>query len=296
VEVKEVARRILAAGPVAGALRAVNANQRLSDRARSRLYHRVTKKIPPRPDQVFTYRVPGGEAVRFHLDGTIRRLHWTGAYEVDALPLFAAYARDASLILDVGAAEGVYSLFAAAVNDRSRILAFEPGSRQLVRLAANLDANAALVGDRLQIVTKALSDEDGTAEFHELPGGTSSLNAEFRANTESRIVELARGDDVVAELAPGARVDLIKIDTESTEPAVLRGLDATVRRDRPVIFCEVLSGRTESELQPLTDDWGYRTWWLSGDGPVRRDRIEGDPSSRFVNWLFLPDDRDPLTA
>jgi hypothetical protein len=108
----------------------------------------------------------------------------------------------------------------------------------------------------------------------------------------TRTVEVACGDDVVADLLPDRTVDLIKLDTESTEPAALRGLDATVERDRPVIFCEVLAGRTEPELQPLVDKWGYRTYWLSDDGPVLREPIIGEKSN--VNWLFLPDDRAPL--
>ncbi len=296
MELKEVARRVISAAPVARGLHAVNANQALADRTRSRLYHRVTKKIPARPEQVFTHAVPGGRTVRFHLDGTVRKLYWTGSYEADALPVFTAYAAQSAVILDVGAAEGVYSLFAAAVNPSAAIVAFEPGRRQLDRLRANVAANAQLLGDRLQVAAVALSDADGTAEFHELPGGTSSLNADFRAGTETRVVELARGDRVVPDLVGGAAVDLVKIDTESTEPQVLRGLTETIERDRPVIVCEVLSGRSETELQPLVDRWGYRTWWLSGDGPVERAAIEGDPASRHVNWLFLPDDRTPLTG
>lgn len=291
---KEVVRKVLGAGPVAAALHWANTHPRLSDRGRLHLYHRVTKKISADPARIFTHRVTGGEEIRLHLEGTIRRLYWTGTYETDALPLFTEYARQSSAILDVGAAEGVYALFAAAVNPTAQILAFEPGGAQQVRLAENLAANAALVGDRLTVVAKALSDTTGTADFHELPGGTSSLNAEFRADTVTRQVEVARGDDVVAELLPDTPIDLIKIDTESTEPAVLRGLASTIERDRPAIFCEVLANRSEAELQPLVDAWGYRTYWLAADGAVARQPIAGDPTHRFVNWLFLPDDRPPL--
>jgi FkbM family methyltransferase len=294
--VKELLRSVMATPPIPRALRMVNTAPRLSEERRSWLYYHVTKKLPAQPARLFDHDVYGGERLHFFLVGMARSLFWTGTYEADALPLFTSYARDSKVILDVGAAEGVYALFAAAVNPRAKILAFEPGAEQLAHLEANLSANPQLGVDRVVVVAKALSDQAGEAEFYEAPGGTSSLNPTFRAGTVSRVVDVARGDDVVEELLPGQSIDLIKLDTESTEPAALRGLDATVRRDRPVIFCEVLAGRTEPDLQALVDDWGYRTYWLSSTGPVPRKQIVGDPNHRLVNWLFLPDDRVPLTA
>jgi FkbM family methyltransferase len=296
VSSKDVLRSVLGSPPVAGAVRLVNRSERIGEQRRSWLYHHVTKKVPPRPERVFQHVVPGGEPMSFHLVGTVRQLFWTGEYEADALPLFTRYARASEVILDIGAADGVYAIFAAAVNPDAVILAFEPGSRQLPRMVANLAINHQVVQDRVVVVAKALSDHAGVADFHETPGGNSSLNPDFRVVTDTHQVELARGDDVVAELLPDRRVALIKIDTESTEPLVLRGLEDTIRRDRPAIFCEVLAGRTEKDLQVLVDGWGYRTYWLSGSGPVEKPRIVADPTNQYVNWLFLPADQVPLTV
>lgn len=287
-------RSVISAPPVTAAIRVVTTNRHLPVSAQRRVYLRVGKKVRQDPAAVFSYRV-GEVQVRFHKEGTIRELFWVGEFETDALPLFTEYARSAECVLDVGAAEGVYSLFAAAVGPTgAKVLAFEPGSVQLVRLRANVRLNAQMFGDRIEVVPIALSDYEGQEEFFELPGGTSSLNPTFRVAATPRLVEVARGDDVVPGLARDRRIDLIKVDTESTEPEVLGGLTETVRRDRPVIFCEVLRGRTEQRLQPLIDHLGYRSWWLSGDGPVPEARIEG--RSGQVNWLFLPDDRAPLTV
>ncbi|MCU1370335.1 MAG: hypothetical protein JWO77_1529 [Ilumatobacteraceae bacterium] len=293
---KQIAKRALQAPAVASALRWVNTNPALSEDTRHRMYLKVTKKIPPSGAD-FTHKLLDRHPITLQLEGTLRELYWTGEYEADTLPLFVRYAAGASSVLDIGAADGVYSIFAAAVSPEARILAFEPGLRQLERMRHNISANAALVGDRIEVIEAALSDHDGTAEFHESASeGDSSLNAEFRPGSVARTVTVARGDAVVAERLAGRTVDLIKIDTESTEPDVLRGLHETVGRDQPVIFCEVLAGRTEDRLQALVDGWGYRTWWLGADGPVARDRIDGDPNNRYVNWLFLPDGRQPLTS
>lgn len=290
-----LAKRAISARPVAATLRAVNRAPWLPEEARHRLYTRLTRRIDWDPTSVFTWTVPGGETLRIHRDGTIRELDLTGRYEEDSLPLFAACARRADAVLDIGSAEGIYALVAAASSPSAAVVAFEPSPGQHRRLAANLALNAGWTGDRLRASDLALANEEGRASFYDVPGN-SSLNPDFRPDAPVVEVRVARGDDVVAELLPGRRIDLVKVDTESTEPDVLRGLAATIERDQPTIFCEVLAGRTEAALQELLDGWGYRTWWLGPDGPRGPEPIVGDPTYRHANWLFLPEGRTPTTS
>lgn len=290
---KEAVRRLISARPVEQLVRTVTSQQRLPRHLRQRVYFTVAKKMIQRPGDVFEHQPRGGATIRIHRHGTVRTLYWLGEYEPEALPLFAEYARRSNGILDIGAAEGIYSLFAASVSPSARIVAFEPGQAQGERLRANLAINPALA-ERITHVDSALSSQVGTAQFFELPGGTSSLNAEFRSNSVPRTVPVATGDGVLAELDVPMTVDLIKVDTESTEPDVLAGLETTITATRPVIFCEVLAGRTEQQLQELTDRWGYSTWWLGPDGPESRSAIVG--VSGWMNWLFVPDGEPPLTV
>ncbi len=284
---------MLSSAPVRTALRSVTSS-RAPFALRQRLYFRLGKPVrPPGSGLTFTYDVPGGTPVRLHYAGTVRQLYWLGEYEPDALPWFASYAATADVVVDVGAAEGAYTLVAAAVAPDALVVACEPGDVQGERLRANLALNADLVGDRCAVVDVALSDHRGDAPFFQLPGGTSSLNPAFRAGSPERTVAVDRGDAVLPPLLDGRRVDLVKIDTESTEPAVIRGMAELLRAHRPVVVCEVLAGRTEPELQELVDDLGYATWWLGPDGPVHRAAITGDPTARHVNWLFLPDEGAP---
>lgn len=294
MEIKEVLRGLLSSKLVAPMLRAVGSSPRLSDRQRAKFYNRITKKIRPDATQVFHHAVPSGEEISVFLDGTIRRLHWTGSYETDALPLFASYARHAEIVLDIGAAEGIYSLYSAAVNPAVKVIAVEASTAEQKRLEANVNANLLLGHGRIHIRCEAWSDYEGTASFYEVPGGTSSLNSNFRRGSLPTPVNVKTGDSVLEELDLAGRVGLVKIDTESTEPAVLRGLASTIERDRPVIFCEVLKGRSEEDLQGLMDQWEYKCYWLTGDGPVARALISGDPTHRYDNWLFLPNDEAPL--
>lgn len=64
------------------------------------------------------------------------------------------------------------------------------------------------------------------------------------------------------------RVDLMKIDVESYECAVLRGAKATIEKWRPVIFMEChlgtlhFNGETPASLTAIIRDFGYRIEFL----------------------------------
>jgi hypothetical protein len=116
---------------------------------------------------------------------------------------------------------------------------------------------------------------------------SSSLSLEFmRSAVELRQmpVPVTTLDRFVREHGI-SRVDLVKVDTESTEPEVLRGMMETLRRDHPVIFCEVLPGRgSEKRLQEILQSLGYHNYLLTPNGPVCRESIEGHPE--WLNYLF----------
>ncbi len=77
----------------------------------------------------------------------------------------------------------------------------------------------------------------------------------------------------------------MKIDTETTEPAVIRGMSATLATCRPDIVCEVLPGwQTEPQLEAMLEPLGYRFYLLTPRGLVRNEHIVGSPDDR--NWLF----------
>jgi hypothetical protein len=93
--------------------------------------------------------------------------------------------------------------------------------------------------------------------------------------------------DRFAEREGLGRIDLVKIDTESTEPQVLQGMAGRLGRDRPAIVCEVLRGRgSESALAEILGPLGYRYYLLTPDGPAEQARIAGHP--QWLNYLFTP--------
>jgi hypothetical protein len=83
-------------------------------------------------------------------------------------------------------------------------------------------------------------------------------------------------------------VDLVKIDTETTEPAVLRGMAGMLARDRPSIVCEVLPGHgLEPDLERVLRPLGYSFHLLTDAGPVAADSIVAHQT--WHNHLFTFD-------
>jgi len=140
-----------------------------------------------------------------------RAADWMGEREM--LETLVDHIEPGAVVWDVGAAVGTYSVVAA--NAGAQVVAFEPVASNYQRLRENAGLND--VGDRITHHGVALSDATGTATFHlsgdEIGEGTHRINADGKTS-----VATMRGDAV--DPAP----DIIKIDVEGHEAAVLDGL------------------------------------------------------------------------
>jgi FkbM family methyltransferase len=217
---------------------------------------------------VYGYATKGGEALRF----------------------FAACLPHAQSFLDVGANTGVFSLLAARAG-LPRVHAFEPAPAIFDLLVRNVRLNGLR---NVECHAMAVSDRPGSTVLYIPPGEVpteASTQRGFRRNTQEVTVETTTLDDFVRVHDLG-RVDLMKIDTESTEPQVLDGAREVLESSRPVMICEVLKGLTEARLHALLSPYGYRYFWLTDRGLVPRERIEGDADYRFLNYVFVTRERE----
>lgn len=222
-------------------------------------------------------------------DWVSTQLYWKGlsGYEPETVSVFLRHARTARVVLDIGAYVGFYALLAAHANPEGRVFAFEPHPDAYARLVWNVKLNGL---ENIQCVAAAAGATSGIAELYGVPGWlptSSSTSLEFmRPHGELRRmpVRMITLDAFVRDHQI-VRVDLLKIDTESTEAAVLRGMVETIRRDRPTIVCEVLAGQSdEGALEALLAPLGYRYYLLTAGGPERQTRIVGHPE--WLNYLF----------
>jgi FkbM family methyltransferase len=237
-------------------------------------------------------KLPNGRTLRLWSRGddwVSNQVYWRGwdGYDRETAPVFFRLAARSTVVFDVGAYVGFYSLLAGHANPDAMVHSFEPLRPVYERLARNVSLNG-LSNVRCHLT--AVGEQDGTAEFYhveaELPT-SSSLSYDFMSGAPGlrhSTVPVVRLDRF-AEENRIRRVDLLKVDTESTEPQVLRGMRGVLERDRPDIICEVLEGRgTEAGLEAVLAPLGYRYYLLTTHGPRQEDRIVGHPE--WLNYLM----------
>jgi FkbM family methyltransferase len=248
---------------------------------------------PGPPDLEFRLVVPGtpaGElAIRTPAESTIGRqllARGLAGHEPESLACYLAAldARGFEPTFDVGANIGVFS-WLAALRTPATTVAFEPTPTIADVVRAISTAND------LGIIVEeiALGATAGTAQLFlsENSDSSNSLRVGFRPSRRSVHVVVETLDGYVARtgVVPG----VLKIDTESTEPDVLRGAARLLAEHRPWLICEVLAGRTEAELTEILGPLNYSWYRIEGPGPLeRRTILEGDRSYAHLNWLFAP--------
>lgn len=229
---------------------------------------------------------------RFYLElkdnSLMRRLYWKGFkyYEHETAILFFNLAKESNVIFDIGASFGYYTFLAASINEKCKVYAFEPVPRIFEYLKNNIELNHF---KNVMPLSYATTNFDGGISLFvpvgELPTEASTLKG-FRKDVVELQVPAIRLDSFVKKNNI-KKVDLVKLDTEATEHLVLEGMINTICRDKPIIICEVLYSRTEKFLDSLLDNLGYKYFWISGEGLIEKEKIEGDGTYKYNNYLFI---------
>ncbi len=190
------------------------------------------------------------------------------------------------VVFDVGANIGPHGFLVPALLDVP-VVAFEPTAA----VAAALQHIVELNNLPCTVVATAVGEQNETATLYISPTDTTtSLRAGFRDPKREASVAVQSLDSYIR--ASGLTPGLVKIDTETTEPAVLRGATRLLE-SRPWIVCEILPGWTEAEIESLLLPLGYRAFQITDALPLpRMDAIVGHASFQDANWLFAPEDPD----
>lgn len=160
------------------------------------------------------------------------------------------------VVVDVGANSGVYSLVAARiVGDSGVVISLEPNPRMLAVLQRNVARNSYT---NVRLRGLAAGSGCGSARFFENSGMPHSFSLVPGAAGTSSFSVLTVDLDTLLGWEEVTRVDLIKIDAEGSEGAVLAGARQTIARHRPVIIAELIHGG----LEGIPD--GYRSFRASG--------------------------------
>jgi len=218
-------------------------------------------------------------------------LFWAGlegCWESFSLDIWRRLAASAKVICDVGANHGVYSLVAKAVNRESKVLAFEPVEAIFRRFKANCELN----DYDIEAVLAAVSDFDGQSVLH-VPisdhSSSASLSEDFVHSkdvpTKAQPVRVVRLETFF-QRSGVAEIQLLKIDAETAESRILKGLGSFLSA-RPSIILEVLSDDAGREVESIVSGLDYLFFDIDEKSrPKRRAHITR--SSRLNYLLCQP--------
>jgi FkbM family methyltransferase len=215
-----------------------------------------------------------------------------GAYEppTAAAMLSLCEMRDPGFVVyDVGANMGLYGQLAASMFSPSMVHAFEPApaSADIARRIGRRNRLA------LTVHQVAVSDQVGVAALHLSPvsDASNSLVEGFR-DTDVHIDVPTTTIDAMVERT-GDHPDIIKIDVETHERAVLDGARATIERDRPALIVEVLRRKGHDhgvEISEFLAGLGYRCFELGAEPDWHPHAEVRGSGTTDRDWLLLPDD------
>lgn len=241
-------------------------------------------------DQILDITVRGA-SIRFHV-GNGRLRVWAERFEeiepelldlIDGLP-------EGSVMYDLGASIGLFSLY-AAIQRGCRTVAFEAEAQNYATLELNHFLNRDRLASPLVALNVALSDAPGLGAIHTRVYGAGEhgkiLDQAIAQDTKDAFaaahvqsVLRQRLDDLVAlcDLPPP---DVLKIDVDGAEAAVLRGGQATL--DAPslrTVFIE-LSERSSTDEAAILESHGFR---IAERFPVVR--LSGGHYPDLYNYVF----------
>jgi FkbM family methyltransferase len=215
-------------------------------------------------------RVVNGDALRLSAEfAHAEPLH--DAWEPELYARFKAVLRPGMTVLDVGASFGLYAVAAGRlVGPAGRVHAFEPARRSAAALRRHLAWNG--VADRVEVIEAAAADRTGEAAFFEQETSFLASLIEQSARQEewrgARPVERRRVPTVSLDgfcRDRGLRPDVVKVDVEGAEAAVLRGARDLLHARRARLFLE-LHLRFGTDALDALDAAGWE-WEQLDSGP-----------------------------
>jgi FkbM family methyltransferase len=249
-------------------------------RGPARLLYRSYAKTRCRPgDSARGLTTKFGDAFNVDLSSFLEWHLWAfGSYEEHFAELFRHLIRPADRCIDVGANIGVHTVrLARLVGSQGEVVALEPDAELARRLNDNLALNRLA---NVRVIQAAASERGGDTAALYRPdardsnkGRASLLPHSYLTGSASRVPTVTI-DDV--NQGP---VDLIKIDVEGHEAAVVSGAIRTIERYSPSIIFEyapeLLLSKSSSPFGWLRDR-GYALFSISHsrNGLTGRGKLE----------------------
>lgn len=232
-----------------------------------------------------------------------RLLFWGGekGFEYKTVRIYKQLAKDASVIFDIGSNIGYYSLVGARMNPEVKIFAFEPMPAAYKYLNLNIENNHF---KNIKAEKKALSNAKGKTKFYAVKSRKFSdladhLNGDGTINSDNNLSSFGEEFEVFTETLDNyvkdnqiKRIDIIKIDTEASEHLVFEGGINVLKNLRPIIFCEVIPNKIESQIDAIFAPLNYTFYKAYPEGLVKFNSLS-ESYDECIDYLIVPTEKEP---
>ena len=208
--------------------------------------------MPKRPYRVLAGPLKGARFVLGSLSGDAGGASvYFNQVEPDQTAAFVAELKAGHTIFDIGANVGYYTVLASRlVGPEGLVAAFEPVMRNMAYLQQHIELND--VTNALAFPF-AISDRAGLASFN--TGSDSAMGMLDPEGKGNILVPTISLDEITDQL--GVLPDVLKIDVEGAEMAVLAGATKVIQEAQPIIFISTHSPELRKSCLELLDGLGY---------------------------------------
>ena len=197
--------------------------------------------------------------------------YWLGSYEMGKRLAFEREIKPGSVLYDIGANVGYFSLLASVlVGENGKVFAFEPLPRNIQFLKKHISINKLT---NIEVIETAVSSQTGQA-FFELGASTAMGHLSDSGGLQVQMVSL---DDLVSngELKPP---DYIKLDVEGAEYDALRGAEAVIDKFHPILFLDTHQRSAHQNTIGFLKQKNYRFEILDGKPLAETKELISRPS------------------
>jgi FkbM family methyltransferase len=228
-------------------------------------------------DRVLVGKTLGGSRMALSMrDHQHRAIYFYGEYEPEITALFRRFVGPGSVVFDVGANAGYFSILSRELG--ATVHAFEPNPNVRTLLSRSVS-----LGDGgITVVAAACSEESGTMALYLSEPGNTGLTSLVTPSERSVEVDVITLDEYAHHKR--TRPNLVKIDVEGHEREVLAGASGLLESVKPIVIAEAGSAETIE----LMEGYGYTPRRILPDGSTAAHDGELHSVGGYENICFTP--------
>lgn len=216
-----------------------------------------------------------------------------GSYEIEELQMQINLIEDGFNVFDIGGNFGWYAMHIAKLRPLSSVYSFEPIPSTFISLKENVSLNSL---NNIAIYNFGFSDKEGHFDFYfdpTLSVNASLVNVSGKAEIEKTKCLVKTLDDFSNSF--NKPIDFIKCDVEGAEFFVFKGGIDAIKKNKPIVFSEMLRKWTSkfnyhpNDIIQFFTELGYGCYTLKNNSLQKFSKV--DENTLETNYFFLHEEK-----